>query len=142
MALKASNNGTNFLDSVVIEAIQYASMMKQRGDNIVAINASFGGFGFDGTMRTAIQAAGDVGIIFCAAAGNDTNNIDIAPVYPASYHLSNMIVVAASDQSDSRPSFSNYVATNVDLPAPGANILSTLPVSLTGTRASAAQPAA
>ena len=46
-----------------------------------------------------------------------------------------MIVVAASDQNDSRASFSNYGATNVDLAAPGENILSTLPLSLASTLA-------
>ena len=45
MALKASNDGSSLATSSVIEAIQYATMMKGRGVNIVAMNASFGGPG-------------------------------------------------------------------------------------------------
>ena len=55
MALKASSDGSSLLDSVIIEAIQYASMMKQRDINIVAINASFGGSDYDDAMRAAIR---------------------------------------------------------------------------------------
>ena len=45
MALKASSDGNAFTDAAIIEAIQYATMMKGRGVNIVALNASFGGGG-------------------------------------------------------------------------------------------------
>jgi subtilisin family serine protease len=130
MALKASNNGNNLSDSAIIEAIQYATLMKHKGVNIAAINASFGGAGYDSAMASAIQSAGDAGIIFCAAAGNNTSDNDVTPFYPASYRLANMIVVAASDQNDALASFSDYGATTVDLSAPGVNILSTAPTNL------------
>ena len=71
-------------------------MMKARGVNVVAINASFGGGGYNSTERSAIQLAGNAGIIFCAAAGNSSANNDVTPTYPSSYRLNNMIVVAAS----------------------------------------------
>ena len=132
MALRASSDGSSLPDSAIIEAIQYATMMKSRGVNIVAINESFGGSGSNSTERAAIQAAGNAGIIFCVAAGNNTNNNDTTAFYPASYRLTNMIVVAASDQNDALASFSNYGTNTVDLAAPGVNILSTLPVSLAG----------
>jgi len=127
MALKVSTDGSTIISSAEIEALQYATMMKGRGANIVAINASFGGGGSSSTERSAIQAAGSAGIIFCAAAGNDSTNNDTTPVYPASYRLPNMIVVAASDQNDALASFSDYGPTTVDLSAPGVNILSTEP---------------
>ena len=129
MGLKASNNGQNFTDTAIIAALQYATLMKQRGVNIVSVNASFGGAGFDSALQSAIQSAGNVGIIFCAAAGNNTNNNDVSPTYPANYRLSNMIVVAASDQNDALATFSNYGATTVDLAAPGVNVLSTVPTN-------------
>jgi subtilisin family serine protease len=127
MALKASSDGDTLTSADIIEAIQYATMMKTRGVNVVAINASFGGGGYNSTERAAIQAAGNAGIIFCAAAGNSSLNHDVTPDYPSSYRLSNMIVVAATDQDDSLASFSDYGATTVDLAAPGVNILSTVP---------------
>src|SRR5439155_2387220 len=86
-----------------------------------------------------IQAAGDAGIIFCAAAGNNSGNNDTSSFYPASYRLANMIVVAATGQTDGLASFSNYGASTVDLAAPGVNILSTKPAALAGTAASVKQ---
>jgi subtilisin family serine protease len=139
MALKASNDGETLSDSAIIEAIQYATMMKGRGVNIVAINESFGGGGSNSTEVAAMQAAGNAGIIFCVAAGNNTANNDTTAFYPASYRLTNMIVVAATDQNDALASFSDYGPNTVDLGAPGENILSLLPVALAPTIASVQQ---
>jgi subtilisin family serine protease len=132
MALKVSSDGSYFNTAAVIEATQYAAMMKTRGVNVVAINASYGGGSFNSMESASIQAAGSVGIIFCAAAGNNAANNDAAAFYPASYRLPNMIVIAASDQNDALATFSNYGATTVDLAAPGVNILSCLPVAQAG----------
>jgi subtilisin family serine protease len=135
MALKASNDGTSLTTAAIIEALQYAAMMKSNGVNIAAINASFGGRSYSSVESEAIQSAGEAGIILCAAAGNDSFDHDIYPVYPASYRLPNMIVVAATTSSDELASFSDYGATTVDLGAPGVNILSTKPTSLPGNLA-------
>jgi subtilisin family serine protease len=62
-----------------------------------------------------------------AAAGNDHNNNDTNPFYPAAYDLSNVLAVAATDHKDQVASFSNYGKISVDLGAPGVDILSTLP---------------
>jgi subtilisin family serine protease len=131
MALKVSSDGNAISSASAIAAIQYATMMKGRGVNIVALNASYGGGGNSSAESAAIQAAGAAGIIFCAAAGNSSANNDATATYPANYRLSNMIVVAASDQNDALASFSNYGATKVDLAAPGTNILSTKPSTVT-----------
>ncbi len=141
MALKVSNNGTNLSSAAIIEAVQYATMMKSRGVNVVAINASFGGGGFSSVESAAIQAAGSAGIVYCSAANNNGANIDLTPDYPSSYHLPNMIVVAATDQNDALASFSNYGATTVDLGAPGVNILSAAPTNMPGTISYALQGA-
>ena len=127
MALKTSSDGNTFASAAVIEAIQYATMMKSRGVNVAVINASWGGGGYSSAESAAIQAAGDAGIIFCCAAGNSSLNHDVTRDYPSSYRLANMIVVAASDQNDALASFSDYGPTTVDLAAPGVNIFSTIP---------------
>ena len=132
MALRVSSDGNSISTSAELEALSYATMMQERGVNLVAINASFGGGGNNSLELGAIQAAGDAGIIFCTAAGNDSANNDTTPVYPAGYRLTNMIVVAASDQNDALAGFSNYGAGTVDLAAPGVSILSLLPVALAG----------
>jgi subtilisin family serine protease len=118
-------------DAAAIECINYAIDMKSRGVNVVAINASWGGAEFDQVLEDAIAAAGSAGIIFCAAAGNigqaaQANN-DVAPFYPSSYRLPNIISVAASTADDALASYSHHGKITVDLAAPGDNILSTYP---------------
>jgi subtilisin family serine protease len=132
----ASGSGT---DSAAIQCIDYAIDEKlNHGVDVVAINASWGGYGgYDAVLSDAIQAAGNAGIIFVAAAGNNSTDNDSLPFYPASYSCSNIISVGASDSSDVPASFSNYGATSVDLFAPGVNVISTYPsnryASLSGT---------
>jgi subtilisin family serine protease len=121
-------------DAGAIECIEYAVDMKRNhGVNVVAINASWGTYGpYDAALADAIQAAGDAGIVFCAAAGNGAADLDKTPWYPASYASTNIISVGATDNSDQKADFgggaaSNYGAKKVDLFAPGKNILSTFP---------------
>ena len=78
-------------------------------------------------MNAAIQAAGNAGILFVAAAGNSGTNNDVTPQYPANAGLANVVSVAASDSNDQLASFSDYGANTVNLAAPGVDIYSTLP---------------
>lgn len=85
-------------------------------------NNSWGGGGFDQALYDTIKWARDAyDHIFVAAAGNNGAN---GAIYPAAYNLDNIISVAATDNRDNLASFSNYGA-DVDLAAPGVNILST-----------------
>ncbi|WP_162176387.1 S8 family serine peptidase, partial [Enterovibrio calviensis] len=52
------------------------------------------------------------------ASHNFNSNIDNSPVYPASYDNDNILSIAASNQSESRISYSNYGAVSVDIAAP------------------------
>src|SRR5262249_21422172 len=52
-------------------------------------------------------------------------NTDVAPNYPASYDLDNIVAVAATTSTDGLASFSNYGANTVDIGAPGEAIYST-----------------
>jgi len=128
MTLKIFPPGAGASDSDIFEAIEYVQTMKERGVNIVAINASYGGGGGDqaDTMNEAIKGLGDTGIIFCAAAGNDGVDNDTTPHFPSSYDADNIISVASTDHNDELSWFSNYGATSVDLSAPGSSILSTM----------------
>ena len=101
--------------------------MKSRGVNIAAINASWGGYGYDQLLKDVIEAAGDAGILFVAAAGNEGNNNDLTPLYPCSYDLPNIICVGATDRNDQKPDWSNSGFGTVDIGTPGVDILSTLP---------------
>ncbi len=129
MALKVFRPNGYGYNSDILEALDYVAKKVDEGENIVAINASFGGSGGNqnDSINKAIKKLGQKGVIFCAAAGNDNKNIDNSPVYPASYDANNIIAVAASDQDDNLASFSNYGKKSVDIAAPGKNILSAYP---------------
>jgi subtilisin family serine protease/N-acetylneuraminic acid mutarotase len=132
MAVKSFSASGYGNDAAEIEAIEYVVALKNAGVNVVAINASWGGSGGsddeDDPLRAAIALAGDAGIVFCAAAGNDYgNDNDGYPHYPSSYSLPNIIAIAATDQDDGLANFSNYGPDSVDIGAPGDNIYSTVP---------------
>jgi subtilisin family serine protease len=128
MDLKFLNSdGSGYL-SDAIRAINYVTMMRtQYHVNVRVINNSWGGGDYSAAMDTAIRAAGDAGILFVAAAGNDGTNNDTSPQYPANYTAPNVISVAAIDQNKNLASFSCYGATTVDIAAPGVSIYSTVP---------------
>lgn len=112
----------------ILAAIDYALV---NGADV--INASFGSkLGPWGqlAMQDALLAALAEDVLVVAAAGNQQptgNDNDVAPFYPASIDLPNVISVAATDRFDQLAPFSNYGATSVHLAAPGAEIWSTLP---------------
>jgi subtilisin family serine protease len=120
-------NGSGYLSDAV-ESINYATMERTvYGVNVRVDNCSWGGGGFSAAMQTAIQAAGNAGIMVVTAAGNNGTNNDTSPQYPANYDLPNVISVAASNQNNQLASFSNFGATTVDIAAPGVSIYSTTP---------------
>lgn len=110
-----------------IEGIEYTTALKNKGFPIVATSNSWSGGGYSSALYNAINQAKQAGVLFIAAAGNAGMNNDSYNVYPANYSLDNIISVAASDQYDSKASFSNYGVQTVDIAAPGVSIASTVP---------------
>ncbi|MDQ6787044.1 MAG: S8 family serine peptidase [Acidobacteriota bacterium] len=108
-----------------IEAINYAIDRKQNGVNVRVISASWGSTAYSKALEDAIRAAGEAGILFVAAAGNDGTSNDKRPHYPSNYNLPNVISVAATDKTDVLASFSNFGAKTVHIAAPGREIVST-----------------
>jgi subtilisin family serine protease len=94
------------------------------------INASWGGPAFSLALYQAVRRAGDKGVVFAAASGNDGRNSDVKPDFPAAFDLPNVISVAATGASDELVDFSNYGPVSVDLAAPGDDIESTVPRSV------------
>lgn len=116
-----------------IKAVDYFTDLKTRhGLNLVATNNSWGGGGYSQALYDAIQRANNAGVLFIAAAGNNSSNNDASPSYPASYNNTNIIAVASLTSTGALSSFSNYGATTVDLGAPGSGIWSTIPKSSKG----------
>jgi thermitase len=108
--------------------LYYVQEFVSRGYPIRVTNHSWGGGSYSEILDTAFRhVSGDV--VHVAAAGNTslggTNN-DIAPFYPASFGLSNMLAVANSTSLDRLSADSNYGFGRVHLAAPGAGIISTV----------------
>jgi subtilisin family serine protease len=128
--------GLKFIDSTgsgttsgAIDAIEFALQAKQvfgGAANVRVLSNSYGGSGNSQSLLAEINTATAADVLFVAAAGNDSNNNDVTPEYPASYTTANVISVAATTSTDALASFSNYGATSVHLGAPGQNIISTV----------------
>ncbi len=125
MPLKFMGRGGFGTTKDAIEAINYAIDRRQNGVNVRVINASWGSTMYSKALEDAIRAAGEAGILFVAAAGNDGTSNDRSPHYPSNYDLPNVISVAALDRNDNLASFSNFGAKTVHVAAPGKDILST-----------------
>jgi thermitase len=78
-------------------------------------------------LYDAIAYAGSRGAVVVVPAGNEGVDVDGGPrpIYPASFDLPNILVVAAVDRSGALAGFSNYGARAVDLGAPGVDVYST-----------------
>ena len=124
MALGIGTAGPSTAAAII--ALDYMVDQKvNHGVNVVSSNHSYS-VGPSTAFETAIQASIDAGVVFVAAAGNSSRDIDVSPTYPASYPLDGIITVAATDHNDLAASFTNFGATSVDLGAPGVSILSTM----------------
>ena len=121
-----SSTGTGSLFDE-LACLDYIKQLKLSGYNIVAVNASYGAYYYSSLEESAIAELGNLGILFIAAAGNESNNNDTNPLNPCSLsaRLNNVICVAATDENDNLASFSNYGVNTVQVAAPGVNILNT-----------------
>lgn len=115
-----------------ISAIYYAIDKK-----VDIMSNSWGGGAKEKFLAKAIGDAQKAGILFVAAAGNDSNNNDAKASYPATYDkdhkekdLNNVISVGASDNQDAPASFSNFGHRTVHVFAPGVDIIGAVPVDL------------
>ena len=106
--------------SDAVAGIEYAI---DRGAKIA--NCSFGSSSKSSALQDAVDDAQDAGMLLVVAAGNDGEDIDKHPVYPASFTDGNILTVAATSRTGGLASFSNYGKKAVDLAAPGDQIYST-----------------
>ena len=119
-AVKVLDDGGGGTWSSVAAGIEWAVK-----EDIPILNMSLGG-GDSETLRESVEEARNEGHLIIASAGNDGNpggrgdNVG----YPAAYD--EVIAVAASDDNDNRASFSS-TGPQVELIAPGVNVLSTVP---------------
>lgn len=118
MALKfISGEGGRTSDA--IRAIRYAV-----ANGAHVINASWGGPEASRALETEL-AASPIPVV--VAAGNLGERLELAPVYPASFGLQNLVSVAAVDHRGALAPYSSRSRHLVDVAAPGSRILSTYP---------------
>lgn len=115
-----SASGSGSLDGA-LKGIDYATKMGAK-----IMSNSWGGGGYSETLKQAIERSNAAGALFVAAAGNESNNNDASPTYPATYDVPNVLSVAAVDNRGQIASFSNYGKTKVHVGAPGVNIVSSI----------------
>lgn len=116
-------DGSGDLQSI-ITAFNYLIRVRKAGVNLRAINCSFGASVSSEIFDAVIDKAGEAGILTIAAAGNDAANNDDTPSAPANSKSNYVISVAALDDNGKASSYTNYGRRNVDVAAPGSNILS------------------
>jgi subtilisin family serine protease len=100
----------------IAEAIHYAT-----DNGAQVINLSLGGDVFSQLLQDAVNYADQREVLLVAASGNHGEN-DV--LYPAA--CENVMAVAATDGDDRWASFSNF-GPEVDIAAPGSQIVSTWP---------------
>ena len=120
VAVKFMNSKGKGSTSDAIDGIDYAVK-----NGLKIINCSFGSSSKSSALHDAVDYAQDKNVLLVVAAGNNGDNIEKEPLYPASYTDSNILAVAASTSTDTLASFSNYGSTSVDVAAPGDDIYST-----------------
>jgi thermitase len=116
LALDANGQTTGSCAGVA-DGIVWAA---NHGANV--LNLSLGSTGPCEAMALAVEYATSHGALVVAAAGNEGST---SRFYPAAYP--DVLSVAATDNRDQLAPFSNRGASWVDVAAPGAGIVSTLP---------------
>lgn len=118
-AVKIFNDQGRTSAAAIIRGIQYAEKIGSR-----ITSNSWGG----GAANAGIeQAFKDSAALHIIAAGNSGFDNDTRPAFPANYPGDHIVAVAATDHNDGIARFSQYGKKNVDLGAPGVDILSTVP---------------
>jgi hypothetical protein len=120
MAVKFMDSSGHGSTSDAIDGIDYAI---HEGARI--INCSFGSSKESSALQDEVDYAKSKNTLLVVAAGNNSQNIDSKPLYPAAFTEGNILTVAAITSTGGLASFSNFGKKGVDLGAPGSNIFST-----------------
>jgi subtilisin family serine protease len=101
-----------------------ANALTYQGDQGVQVSSnSWGSSAASTTFNSAIDYAVSKGVVFVAAAGNSGSCTNCVS-YPWKDRPNSVIIVSATDSADALASFSSQ-GPEVDIAAPGVNILST-----------------
>ncbi|NBW80413.1 hypothetical protein EBR21_01540 [bacterium] len=120
MPLKVLGDDGSGFNFDIYDGIMYAANNGAR-----VTSNSYGGGGASALISSALASAKAKGVLFIAAAGNESL---ATASYPAYYSKTydNVIAIASTESNDTLSSFSNY-GDGVNIAAPGRDILSTVP---------------
>ncbi len=111
-------------DGSVSDAIKSMKFALSHGAKV--INASWGGGDCSSVLKQEILDATLSGTVFANASGNDGNDLNRLPEWPAAFQVPGKITVGAYNVQQYLSIWSNY-GILVDVAAPGEKILSTIP---------------
>jgi len=132
-------NGSTSSEAVAIKAYAYPYKMRKlynetngtKGAYVVSTNSSFGvdnGQPANFPLWCAMyDSLGRVGVLSAGAGPNNNVNIDVVGDIPTACPSPWLIAVTNTTNTDVKNSGAGYGPINMDLGAPGTNILSTLP---------------
>jgi subtilisin family serine protease len=123
MTVRALDDAMQGYVSTLADGVVYAA---DEGADVINLSLVTSGTGFPQALSDAVDVARARGAVVVAAAANYARNNDSVPTYPCDLPQANLICVASIDQLGALSSFSDYGAANVDVGAPGSNILSPL----------------
>ena len=133
IAVKSADSNRTFYTDSLLRGYSYVKAAKESGVNIAAANNSWSGSGVSYTIALAVKELGRLGIVSCFSTGNDGKDVDLYSY--TSYILredTGVIAVNSNDSSGDKSDFSNFGVRSADVSAPGSEILSTIPVSMSG----------
>lgn len=115
-----------------IMSLEYAA---SQGASV--INASWGGPNCSQALKDTLKSLSDRDVVLVVAAGNDGQDLESYPDFPAAFEIPSQLTVAALRSSGYLAAFSNTSYRYVHLAAPGDGIYSTVPfnqvMSMSGT---------
>ncbi|MCS6962315.1 MAG: S8 family serine peptidase [Deltaproteobacteria bacterium] len=131
--VKVLDQEGNIYLSYVLDAYIYVSLLRDAKLPVRVINISLGSPGYSDLEKNLLKELERRGVIVVAAAGNESEDFDTYPIYPAGYKLVNVTSVGSGfydpdTKTGSLSSFSNY-GQGVKIIAPGDEILSTIPAN-------------
>jgi len=125
MAVKVlDSNGLGTTDRI-LAGLGYVASQIADGNPISTVHCGFArNVERSQAEEDALRILESAEVVIVCAAGNDRNDNDLNNRYPASFDITTLISVAASDENDALADFSNFGASSVHLAAPGVDILS------------------
>ncbi|MDO4731134.1 MAG: S8 family serine peptidase, partial [Clostridia bacterium] len=133
MAVKVMDKSGSLAESIdFYKGMEYVLRAKILGENVVAVNVSIGGASHFKISKYILEQLSKNDIIPVCAAGNGdalgiSKDNDKFTNSPSDIKTDLSITVGAMDYEGKKTSFSNYGKVNVDVFAPGYEILSTIP---------------